>query len=215
MLGDKLSNKKSYCKADGIVKASYIQYSEVESSDRIIINRFILHSSVYSDERIEVLGCPGKIIGGKVIGYLGIICKIYGSDSVILTKLVSGVPYKMYLYYEQLLGEYAIINKEIKALSYYLGNLGKSKEELPESVEMLNRKRLVYKNKQVEIKKNIEILQENISKYTPTKISVVECIYPGIEININGFRMLNRNIRGRGCFILDKTKREILFIDTF
>jgi len=127
------------------VKANYIQYSYVESVDRVIVSRFILHSAVYSDERVDVLGYPGKIIGGEIIAHLGINSKIYGSKSGIYTKLVAGVPYKMYLYYEQLLNEYAVIDKEIKAISFYLGNIGKSKDELPESVETLNSKRLLYK----------------------------------------------------------------------
>ena len=215
ILGDKLNNKKSYCSAGGLVKANYIQYSKVESGDRTIVSRYILHSSIYSDERVDVLGYPGKIIGGEIIAHLGINSKIYGSKSGIYTKLVAGVPYKMYLYYEQLLNEYAVIDKEIKAISFYLGNIGKSKDELPESVETLNSKRLLYKNRLVELKKNIEILKENISKYMPIKICVKECIYPGVEININGIRMLNKNRKGNGCFVLDNRRREILFVDTF
>jgi len=49
----------------------------------------------------------------------------------------------------------------------------------------------------------------------PIKICVKECIYPGVEININGIRMLNKNRKGNGCFVLDNRRREILFVDTF
>lgn len=215
IVGDKLTNRRSHCNAGGIVKAKYIQYSEVKSSDRIFVSKYILHSSVYSEERVEVVGSPGRIIGGKTVSYLGIISNSYGSKSGIYTKLIAGISYKLYLYYETLMDNYESISKEIKLLNHYLGNLGKLKIKLSESSEILNRKRILYKNKQMELRKNIDQLKDAMAKFIPIKIEVKEYVYPRVEININGFILLNRNIKKKGYFILDTFKREILFVDSF
>ena len=215
IIGDRLTNRRAYCSAGGIVKAKYIQYSEVESSDRILVSKYILHSSVYSEERVEVVGSPGRIIGGKTVSYLGIISNSYGSKSGIYTKLIAGISYKSYLYYEKLINEYESISKEIKLLTHYLGKFGKLEAKLSKSMETLNRKRLLYKNKQMELRKNIDQLKDLMAKYIPIKIEVKEYVYSRVEININGFIMLNKKIKRKGYFILDRLKREILFVDSF
>jgi uncharacterized protein (DUF342 family) len=215
IIGDRLANKISYCYAGGIIKAKYIQYSEVESLDRVIVNKYILHSSVYSEECVEVSGFPGKIIGGRIVSFSGISGNVYGSKSGIHTRLITGISYRIFLEYEKLLNNYEIIGREIKLLSHYLGNLGKLKDKLPESVEDLNRRRLLYKNKQVELMKSIDTLKEAMFKYVPVKIEVEQCIFPRVEININGFTKLNKKMKSKGYFILDRFKREILFVDSF
>lgn len=215
IVGDRLGNKSSHCHAEGIVKANYIQYSEVESVDRVIVNKYILHSSVYSEERIEVLGFPGKIIGGKIVSFSGILGNVYGSKSGIYTKLISGVSYKIFLEYEKLLNKYEVICKDIKLLSHYLGNLGKLNIKLSESIEDLNRKRLLYKNKQRELMKSIDALKASMFKYVPVKIEVKQCVFPRVEININGFTILNKKKKLKGYFILDKHNMNIRFVDTF
>lgn len=215
IIGDRLGNKSSHCNAGGIIKANYIQYSEVECSDRVIVNKYILHSAVYSEERIEVLGYPGRIIGGKAVSFSDTSCNIYGSKSGIYTRVICGTSYRVFLYYEKLLNEYQILAKKIKILSHYLGNLGKLENKLSESLETLNRKRILYKNKQVELIKNVDKLKGSMFKYVPVKIEAKQYIFPRVEININGFTKLNKKMKSKGYFILDKLKMDILFVDTY
>jgi uncharacterized protein (DUF342 family) len=214
IIGDKLGNKASYCKAGGIVKANYVQYSEVESADKVIVNKYILHSSVYSEKGVEVVGFPGRIIGGRIISFSGMISNVYGAKSGIQTKLIAGLHYEQFLLYEKLLSEHEKLGNEIRLLSHYFGILSKLEWKLSQNLEELNRKRLIYKNKQLDLLKKIDLLKKNMTTYEPVKIEVNELVYPRVEINISGVSIINRQIRTKGYFILNKGKNDILFVDT-
>jgi hypothetical protein len=80
----------SYVRAEGGIQAKFIMNSHVEARKKVVVEAEIMGSRVLSDDRVLVLGKPGKIIGGEVCALLSVETLSAGSHQETPTTLIAG-----------------------------------------------------------------------------------------------------------------------------
>ena len=75
--------------AGGSITARYITSAKIEAVKSILVDESILHSDVFSNDRI-VMSKAGKIIGGKITALYEIVANVSGSQNGTETQLFVG-----------------------------------------------------------------------------------------------------------------------------
>ena len=83
-------NDNSYVKAGGNVIAKFIQFSNIESGNNVIVTEAILNSNIDADNKILVNGKRASVSGGRLRALYEVNCKTIGSTSGTKTIIETG-----------------------------------------------------------------------------------------------------------------------------
>ena len=84
-------NENSFVRAGGDVIAKFIQFSNVESGNNVIVTEAILNSSIDADNRIILTGKRASASGGVLRALYEVNGKVLGSPSGTKTTIETGV----------------------------------------------------------------------------------------------------------------------------
>ena len=84
-------NENSFVRAGGDVIAKFIQFSNVESANNVIVTEAILNSNIDSDNRIILTGKRASASGGVLRALYEVNGKVLGSPSGTKTTIETGV----------------------------------------------------------------------------------------------------------------------------
>ncbi len=111
-------NDESYVKAGGDVIAKFIQFSNVEAGNNVIVTEAILNSNIDADNRIILIGKRASASGGRLRALREVNGKVLGSQAGAKTIIETGIS---------------------PAKRRAVDNLDKEKEELDNSIEETER----------------------------------------------------------------------------
>ncbi len=83
-------NDNSYVKAGGNVIAKFIQFSNIEAGNNVIVTEAILNSNIDADNKIIVNGKRASASGGRLRALYEVNCKTIGSTSGAKTIIETG-----------------------------------------------------------------------------------------------------------------------------
>ncbi len=89
-----IGRKKATVRAGGKVEARFIENCRVEAGGPVVVEVGILHSAVYTRDRVE-MGKKGIIVGGRVYAQNGISATQMGSGMEPRTELYCGIDYQV------------------------------------------------------------------------------------------------------------------------
>ena len=84
-------NENSFVKAGGDVIAKFIQFSNVESGNNVVVTEAILNSNIDADNRIILIGKRASASGGRLRALNEVNGKVLGSQSGSKTLIETGV----------------------------------------------------------------------------------------------------------------------------
>jgi uncharacterized protein (DUF342 family) len=179
------------------VMAHFIENAKIICSGPVIINSEIIHSQIFSGDTIICDVKHGKIVGGHLIAYNSIICKIIGSPYGVKTKFELGTHFFAVLMQKKLLLKIKELKEKLKKMAFIKKRIEKiiqennlnsevTSDDIKERLAklMLNeiscKKQLVFllkKAKQLESSKKLNIqayLQINQIAHPPFEVSIAE-----------------------------------------
>jgi uncharacterized protein (DUF342 family) len=173
------------------IYAKFIENSEVEAEEDVIVENVILHSRVDAGKRVILKGTKSKIIGGRIRATEEVLSNTIGSYIEVPTLIQVGVPPWIRQELEDLLKEFQEKRKNYEELKLNLSTLLKLKEEnrLSQSKEKLllekekdsyqiNLRLIEVNNRIMELKRYI------LSRRMKGRIHVLSKIYPQVRITI-------------------------------
>ena len=111
-------NENSYVKAGGDVIAKFIQFSNVQAGNNVVVTEAILNSNIDSDNRIILIGKRASASGGRLRALREVNGKVLGSQAGAVTLIETGIS---------------------PAKRRAIDDLDKEKEELDNSIEETER----------------------------------------------------------------------------
>ena len=84
-------NENSFVKAGGDVIAKFIQFSNVEAGNNVVVTEAILNSNIDADNRIILIGKRASASGGRLRALNEVNGKVLGSQSGTKTLIETGV----------------------------------------------------------------------------------------------------------------------------
>ncbi|PCG19207.1 FapA family protein [Brachyspira sp. G79] len=111
-------NENSYVKAGGDVIAKFIQFSNVQAGNNVVVTEAILNSNIDADNRIILIGKRASASGGRLRALREVNGKVLGSQAGAVTLIETGIS---------------------PAKRRAIDDLDKEKEELDSSIEETER----------------------------------------------------------------------------
>ena len=111
-------NENSYVKAGGDVIAKFIQFSNVQAGNNVVVTEAILNSNIDADNRIILIGKRASASGGRLRALREVNGKVLGSQAGAVTLIETGIS---------------------PAKRRAIDDLDKEKEELDNSIEETER----------------------------------------------------------------------------
>ena len=193
---------KSTChiRADKMIVANFIENSIVECNGSIFVKKSIMHSDIYSGEKIVMSEKPGYIVGGNILAKKSIMANVVGSKWGTHTILKVGIDPFKYLKLKELLNRKEsrekLLEEVEKSLKYLNEVLEKGKgtneerEELEKEIKEIRLKKKKFMKNLERIEKIINKLKTEIEEDKKLahieggKIYIFEKIFPGVEIKV-------------------------------
>jgi len=177
----------------GDVRAKFVETSDIDARDDIVINEALLHSNVQSGGQIIVGlgGRKGTIAGGQIRAYKRVSCKTLGSPMSTKTNVDVGINPKLLSRMEELQSgilkdreNFENIQKGISALTALkekLGNLPQAKQKILETLSIAMES---LKTKLQEMAAELRDIQTQTAVKVKAMISVSDEAFPGIKMTI-------------------------------
>ena len=208
---------KSICKAEGHIKARYVQYSILFSQENIVVYRSVVHSELYSNKSVAVLGDPGSIIGGTTVAMYGIESNIIGAEIAKYTKLVTGVIHENFIKNATYVKSLEELFLKRTKYNHYLGE--HHSNMMDNSVKKVSHKyTTIYKNKLtcddeiIQLEDKISTINKNIRDVSNSKVEFFTTAFPGVIITIDGISYEVKQKYSSGYFCLNKDGESIQYI---
>jgi hypothetical protein len=176
-------------KADGKIKAKFIENATLFSKKDVIIGKEIMHSQIYAKGEVSVCGDRGSIIGGRICAGRKVIARTIGSSSTeVLTKVEVGVDPQVRQELDKLEKEFAKEKKIFEELKLEIEkSLREKNDSLPYQRKVLNH--LISK---IQVRgERIKYLKEKFQN-SCGKIVILDSIHPGVEISVGTSSLLLR-----------------------
>lgn len=182
----------------GTILARYIENCYLEA-DGDIISDAIMHSEVFSNGSIKVVGKKGLIVGGTCKAAKEIIAKTIGSTMATTTVLEVGVDQNLRAKYEatknnieEIESNIEKIDKSIALFNRLLKNGELTEEKRVNFNKVVQARNILIKNLDSN-KKEMDYILKQIELLSRGKIIVENVIYPGVKIVIGNCTMFVRD----------------------
>lgn len=189
----------------GDFASKFIENAIIHSGGNIT-SEAIMHSSVYSDKNILVIGKKGLIVGGNIKATNEIVAKVVGSSMATATVLEVGIEPDITMRYKELALLIDQTSKNQRKINQSLKLLEslKEKEALDEKksklYEELTRARTIISKELNGYNMEYSDIKTLIDKAENGKIKISDTIYPGVKIIIGNAYMFVRDEMKRCTF---------------
>ena len=171
-----IGRQKGRVKVGGIISAKFIENCWVEAEDSIYIETGVLHSIIYTHNKVE-MSKNGIIVGGKIFAQNGVSAGQIGTKMGIKTEIHCGIDYDVQKRMEwikektmELASKLNMINDRINKREKGYEKLIPIKEKVMENIHKLN-----------EAAKNLVFY---LDKNENAEVVVHGTVYPGVYIEI-------------------------------
>ncbi len=179
-------------RAGGSIWSKFIENSEVEAGDMVVVSDGIINSTVFSDKRIICRGKRASIVGGHIRAAEEVDAKQLGSVAGMETLVEVGYDPKSrsrLLELEEKDGELAHELEELTLNMATIENMRKNKRQIPPDklkhyAAMKARKEKIQASRQ-KLSKEIQAIHAYLEELkTSGRISVSGTVFPGVKITI-------------------------------
>ncbi len=198
-------------KAAENVTAMFAENAVVEAGHDVVISDVVLHSQLRAGNMVFVEEKRGMITGGSVAASEEIRCKMAGNAAAVVTKMSVGVDPTIQQRYQEICRECKEDRGRLKQITQMLNTLGKiDVSRLPQQridqINALTRSQFPLAGKIKRAEKEIQALEEAMSRMKEGKIRVADTVYPGVRISINSV-IMNVQSSIRRCLLTVKDER--------
>ncbi|MFP4372276.1 MAG: DUF342 domain-containing protein [Halanaerobium sp.] len=194
-----LGRNKGKITANGDVNARFVENAEIEANN-VRVHEAIMHSHVTAKDSIIVSGGKGLIVGGRVMAQNIIEANIIGSSLATKTYVEIGLEPELRKNFKTAKDELETVEDNLDKVNKSVDLLRSMKEKgikLPANKREMFLKLKITKeeleNRRVELKKEIEELEEQLTASDQAVIKVKECIFPGVQLLSSKDKMIIRN----------------------
>ncbi len=193
---------------NGNLYASFITQADVTCHGDVIINKYILKSSINSNGRVICLSEKekGAIIGGTIYAKRGVFAKTLGGNSGAITDIYVARDLSLNKEYHALVDKVKEYKDKIKLIKTtlgadYLRNPRQFLAKLPPNKLEAVKKTLTEFNFLLQETNKLESdrlsLQHKIEQLSDASVTVMESVFSGTVINIGSIRKeIERNMKG-------------------
>ena len=202
---------KGHIKATENVQAMFAENAVVEAGRDIILTDVALHSQLRAGNMVFVEEKRGMITGGSIAASEEIRCKMAGNAAAVVTKMSVGIDPTIQQRYQEICRECKEDRGRLKQITQMLNTLGKiDVSRLPQQridqINALTRSQFPLAGKIKRAEKEIQALEEAMSRMKEGKIRVADTVYPGVRISINSV-IMNVQSSIRRCLLTVKDER--------
>ena len=202
---------RGHIKAGENVQAMFAENAVVEAGRDIILTDVSLHSQLRAGNMVFVEEKRGMITGGSIAASEEIRCKMAGNAAAVVTKMSVGIDPNIQQRYHELCQECKEDRGRLKQITQMLNTLGKiDVSRLPQQridqINALTRSQFPLAGKIKRAEKEIQALEEAMSRMKEGKIRVADTVYPGVRISINSV-IMNVQSSIRRCLLTVKDER--------
>ena len=202
---------KGHIKATENVQAMFAENAVVEAGRDIILIDVALHSQLRAGNMVFVEEKRGMITGGSIAASEEIRCKMAGNAAAVVTKMSVGIDPTIQQRYQEICRECKEDRGRLKQITQMLNTLGKiDVSRLPQQridqINALTRSQFPLAGKIKRAEKEIQALEEAMSRMKEGKIRVADTVYPGVRISINSV-IMNVQSSIRRCLLTVKDER--------
>lgn len=202
---------KGHIKATENVQAMFAENAVVEAGRDIILTDVALHSQLRAGNMVIVEEKRGMITGGSIAASEEIRCKMAGNAAAVVTKMSVGIDPTIQQRYQEICRECKEDRGRLKQITQMLNTLGKiDVSRLPQQridqINALTRSQFPLAGKIKRAEKEIQALEEAMSRMKEGKIRVADTVYPGVRISINSV-IMNVQSSIRRCLLTVKDER--------
>jgi len=186
-----VGHHKSYVKAGGNIKASFILDGNAHAGQIIEVSQSIMHSQVSAGKEVICKGLKGIIVGGKVQAGDKIVATTIGNQMATATHLEVGIHPLFRQEFNQLKKEKGelteTLDKVIKGISL-LERMEREGQDLSADKKIL---KVRLKSQEIEINKKLKTvtarekeIEEEFKSLEHASIEAFKTIYPGVKLMI-------------------------------
>lgn len=212
---------KGTVRANGDISLNFGDNATIRSGGTILVKNAILHSHLYAQTAVVVLGSGkhSQIAGGRIEAGLEVSCNVLGSEMGTKTEVIVGLP-------PEQLEKRKIFTTEIKRCDDNLERLEPNMvllKKLEAAGQLDDKKRammmdLTKMKFQLQaaregMKKELNALEEQIALVKDKGIvRVKEICYPGVVVTVRGLTYIVHETCKYTAFIADDEKRAIVLV---
>lgn len=171
--------------AKGSVSAKFIENSEVEADENVIVDRAIIASKIRSNGMVICTSHEGKIMGGDIMAFHEIRAKHLGTEKETTTSLRAGFKYDVYLKMAEMEAKLAEINQKLEVIQK---SLSSKKAPSPEKVAEYKKTAEKLEANKSTLQNKIASLRSRIQVNPFATVKGEEFIHPGCFVYIGASR---------------------------
>ena len=181
-------------KAEEDVQAAYVENATVEAGRDITVGDVALHSKLSAGTRIYAQERTGSIVGGPAAAGEEILAKMFGNPAFVVTRIAVGINPALQQQYKTACQEYKADKLRLQQVDAMLNTLSKidTSKLPPQRIEQINKltcSRYPLAGKVRRTEKLIETLEEELGKMEHGRVSIVDRMFPGCRVSVNGLMM--------------------------
>ena len=184
-------NDESYVKAGGDVIAKFIQFSNIEAGNNVVVTEAILNSNIDAENRIILIGKRASASGGRLRALIEVNGKVLGSPSGTTTIIETGISPSKRRAVDDLDKEKEELDVTIEELENNIktfekaAKLKKLDDEKKEQLKSYNEQLEQANSRKEEIVLNREALtQEMEEEKVESTVSAGKEMLPGVKLMI-------------------------------
>lgn len=189
--GGVVGRDKAHIEAGGAVKARFVEAATVIAGGEVRVGEGILHSHVFSGEKVILEGRHGTISGGLVSAHKEITTKTAGSPMGTATELVVGVKPDVERRLRKVKEDIDSIQKAMERIQTSIRGFGRSSKVMPTTdtpegqtlLRLTQTKKQLY-NRLKKLSDEKSELEEQVDPFPGAKITVTAACHPGVRVRV-------------------------------
>lgn len=189
---------KGEIRAGKNVLARYIENTQVEAGQDIVISEAAMHSILLAGRKVEITGRKGLLVGGVCRAGEELVAKTIGSPMATYTEIEVGTRPDMKNRCLEINDRLQELEKNLLSINQALNVISRTfKNQIPSDKQMLLKKLTdtleASQQEQRQLSKEKQQLDERMSTYCRAKVSASNTLYPGVFIIIGNASMKIRD----------------------
>ena len=171
--------------ARGNVYAKFIENSEVEADQDVVVERAVINSRVRSNGSVICTSKEGKIMGGDIMAFREIRAKNLGTEKETATVLRAGFKFDVYLKLSEIEEKYEKVQGDLQRLEK---DVSGAKGSQTEAVLEMKKKLRELEIEKTNLQKQAAVLKTRVQVNPFATVKGEEFIHPGCFVYVGGAR---------------------------
>ena len=187
--GGIISKNMGEVNCSGNLVARYIDSGKVFAMQKIIVQKEVMHSMVYTNDKLICTQGAGKIIGGTIFALNGLECNILGSEYGIHTQLHIGENFMLRKLSElakpkvsELKSELVKIGQLKKRITGINPDISNLDQKSIQDLDVLEHKEVNYKLELLALLRKMKECKESFQPNPNAKVVVLDTLYPPVTV---------------------------------